>query len=138
MPIKLFEDEHLTILHYQAEEYLLLKWSGFSEGPEFKALANEVLKAVAQTRTKRILSDNTNWTAIAPNDRGWAANSWFPKVEEIGVRKLATVLSKDLFHRIAERSIQDMADADCIRIKNFDSTEDAHAWLTQNEASPKC
>lgn len=138
MSITLFESEHLTIRYDQQKDYLLLKWNGFSKGQEFRDFANEVLKAIAHTKTKRILSDNTNWTTIAPNDQGWAANNWFPKVEASGVRKLATVLSKDFFHRTAERSIEGMTDVDCIHIKNFESTEEASAWLNQNAPYPQC
>lgn len=138
MSTTLFESEHLTIGYDQQEDYLLLKWNGFSEGQEFKDLANEVIRAIEHTKTKRILSDNTDWTTIAPNDRGWAANNWFPMVEAIGVRKLATVLSKDLFHRIAQRSVEGMSDVDCIHIRNFQSTDDAVAWLTHNETFPEC
>jgi hypothetical protein len=138
MSTTLFESEHLTIGYDQQEDYLILKWNGFSEGQEFRDLANEVLRAIAHTKTSRILSDNTHWTTIAPNDQGWAANNWFPKVESIGVRKLATVLSKDFFHRIAERSIEGMSDVDCIHIRNFESTEEASAWLNQKAIHPKC
>lgn len=138
MSTTLFESERLSIGYDQQKDYLYLKWNGFSEGQEFRDLANEILKAIGRTKTRRILSDNTNWTTIAPNDQGWAANHWFPKVEAIGVRKLATVLSKDFFHRIAERSIEGMTDADCIHIRNFSSTEEASAWLTEKAIQPKC
>lgn len=134
----LFESKTLRIVYDHQHDYLHLKWIGFSEGKEFRNLASEVLRAIATTESTRILSDNTSWRAIAPNDHGWAANTWFPIAEAQGVRKLATVLSNDLFNRIAERSIEGMADVNCMQIKNFQSAEEATAWLTGRESFPKC
>lgn len=138
MHTTLFESKTLSIVYNHRHDYLHLKWSGFSEGKEFTDLAEEVLRAIATTKTTRILSDNTSWKAIAPNDHGWAANTWFPMAETQGVRKLATVLSDDLFNRIAERSIEGMADVNCIKIRNFESAQEATAWLTGPETLTKC
>lgn len=138
MVTSLFKNEHLTILHYVDDGYLALKWSGSPEGENFKTLASQVIGAIEKTGTTRLLSDNTDWKVIAPNDQAWAATKWFPKAEEKGVRKLATVLSKDLFNRIAERSIEGMADVDCMQIRNFVSTADAVAWLIRKERLAAC
>lgn len=134
----LFESKTLSIVYNHQPDYLHLKWSGFSEGKEFRNMASEILRAIATTKSVRILSDNTHWRAIAPNDHGWAANTWFPMAERQGVRKLATVLSDDLFNRIAERSIEGMADVNCLQIKNFQSAQEATAWLTGPETFTKC
>lgn len=125
----LFKNRNLTITFYKAEDYLSLKWNGFIPSGDFKALANEILSAIEQTKTEAILSDNTNWKVINPNDHGWAANHWFPAAEKKGVRKLATILSHDYFNRAAEKNIEGMADVNCMQIKNFTSQEDSLRWL---------
>ena len=138
MDAALFENTTLSIRYIDGDDYLLLKWNGFAEGQYFRFLTNQVLQAVENTGAKRILSDNTNWKAISPNDRGWAANYWFTKAEEKGIRKLASVLSKELFHRIAERSIEAMASPECMQIKNFKSMGDAQAWLKDPDNLENC
>ena len=134
----LFDNTNLTIRYITGDDYLLLKWNGFAEGQYFRFLTNQVLQAIEKTGTKRILSDNTHWRTISPNDRGWAANYWFTKAVEEGIRKLATVLSNELFHRIAERSIEAMASPECMQIKNFSSIEDAQAWLKTADNLKNC
>jgi hypothetical protein len=96
---------------------------------DFKALATEILSAIDKTKTEAILSDNTNWKVINPNDHGWAANHWFPTAEKKGVRKLATILSDDFFNRAAEKNIEGMADVNCMQIKNFSNHDDSLRWL---------
>jgi hypothetical protein len=125
----LFENKSLTIIFYEDKNYLFLKWNGFISSEDFKTFANQILIAIDQTRTEAILSDNTNWKVINPNDHAWAANFWFPEAEKKGVRKLATILSRDYFNRAAEKNIEAMAEVNCMQIKNFDTQEESIRWL---------
>lgn len=81
MSTLLFEDAHLSIFYYEDKNedknYLYTRWNGFIESEKFRSLAEEIIKAVEKTKTERLLSDNTNWKIISPNDQGWAANQWF-------------------------------------------------------------
>ena len=131
----LFENKHLTINYNKDKYYLTLIWKGFIPSEQFRELACEIIKAVEKTKVTKILSDNTEWKIISPNDYSWAANHWFPKAEESGVRKLATVLSSDYFNRHAERTVEGMADVERLTIKQFETFHDAQVWL--NVASPK-
>lgn len=125
----LFENKNLTIIFYEDKNYLFLKWSGFIPSEEFKALATEILSAIDKTETHAVMSDNTDWKVINPNDHGWAANHWFPAAEKKGISKFATVLSNDFFNRAAENNIEGMADVNCMQIKNFTTAEEAMKWL---------
>ena len=125
----LFENKHLIINYDKDNHYLTLIWTGFIPSEQFRALACEIIKAVEKTKVTKILSDNTDWKIISPNDYSWAANHWFPKAEECGVRKLATILSVDYFNRHAERTVEGMADIEKLAVKQFEKVQDAVSWL---------
>lgn len=125
----LFQHENLTIHYHHPHGHLVLEWRGFTEGKIFRELSDEIIVAIEKTKAKSILSDNTNWKMIPPNDQGWAAHNWFPRMEGKGVKRLATVLSNDIFNRAAERSIEGMAEVDCLQIRNFGSIDEALSWL---------
>jgi hypothetical protein len=127
-----FENQHLTINYDTDHQYLTLIWSGFIPSNQFRSLACEIIKAVEKTKVTKILSDNTEWKIISPNDYSWAANHWFPKAEESGVRQLATVLSSDYFNRHAERTVESMTDVEKLVIKQFQSIGEAATWLTSS------
>lgn len=129
----LFEDRNLTIFYYEDKDYLLLKWNGFIGSENFRSLATTILDAIDKTKVQRILSDNTTWKVITPNDHGWAANTWFPEAEKKGIKMLATVLSADYFNRAAERSIEALAEVEAMQIKNFNSCEEALSWLSSHK-----
>ena len=134
----LFQRENLTIHYHHGHGYLVLEWNGFAEGKNFRELADEIIAAIGKTKAKSVLSDNTNWKVISPNDQGWAAHNWFPRLEEQGVKRLATVLSNDIFNRAAERSIEGMAEVDCLQIRNFGSLDEARSWLTESKSIINC
>jgi hypothetical protein len=125
----LFENKHLIITYKDQGQYLLLTWNGFIPSAVFRALADEIIKAVKKVKVSKILSDNTEWKIISPNDYSWAAAHWFPKAELSGVTHLATVLSKDAFNRLAERTVQQMTDVSNMQIRSFEKINDAETWL---------
>lgn len=128
----IFENQHLAISYDADNRYLTLIWRGFIPSNQFRSLACEIIKAVEKTKVTKILSDNTEWKIISPNDYSWAANHWFPKAEESGVRQLATVLSTDYFNRHAERTVEGMAEVEKLVIKQFKSINEAATWLTSS------
>lgn len=131
----LFENKSLTIRYEQDQKYLLLGWKGFIPSHAFRSLACEIIKAVEKTKAKKILSDNTEWKIISPNDQGWAANHWFPKAEESGVIALATVMSRDVFNRQAERNVEALAATNNLKVRNFETVTEAVDWLAAVNAS---
>lgn len=137
MTTLLFENKHLTISHKAHEQYLLLTWNGFIPSAAFRTLADEIIKAVEKIKVTKILSDNTDWKIISPNDYSWAAAHWFPKAEASGVTHLATILSKDAFNRLAERTVQQMTDVRNMQIKSFEKFAEAETWLTVSTMSKK-
>jgi hypothetical protein len=126
----LFESKHLTISQEAHGQYILLTWNGFIPSTAFRALADEIIMSVEKIKATKILSDNTEWKIISPNDYSWAATHWFPKAEASGVTHLATILSKDAFNRLAERTVQQMTDVRNMQIKSFEKFVDAETWLT--------
>lgn len=129
----LFENKNLTIFYYEDKDYLLLKWNGFTGSEGFRLLGARILEAIDKFKIQKILSDNTNWKVITPNDHGWAANTWFPEAERKGIRMLATVLSEDYFNRAAERTIEGLADVERMQIRNFHSYDEALSWLSSSK-----
>lgn len=134
----LFQNNWLTIFHNVERDYIYVKWNGFIRGDDFRAAAGEIIKAIRKTKSKSVLSDNTDWETISPNDHGWAAYNWFPEAEASGVRKLATIPSRDYFNRAAEKSIEGMAEVRCMEMKKFNTVGDAEAWLAERKTAANC
>jgi hypothetical protein len=129
----IYSSDHLIISLDQENDYLHLKWSGMMNSKLLRDLGSKILKAIAETKVDKIISDNTQWKIISPNDYMWAADFWFPKAEASGVKRFASVQSSNFFHLAAERDIQNMTDTQCMQIRNFKSADKAIAWLAKKE-----
>lgn len=132
MPVtQLCESSHLDIRFNSDLGFIELLWKGFIPSTEFRELANKIFDALDKTGAKRILSDNTSWKIISPQDQGWAANKWFPMAEAKGVVKLGSILSLDIFNRSAERTSQSLTEIEKMQVRNFTNREDALDWLAK-------
>ena len=124
----LFDNNKFRI-SYEEGGYLFLKWNGYINSNDFRAAANEIIRAVEQTKATSFVSDNTDCKIISPNDHGWAAYNWFREAESKGVKKLATILSNDYFNRLSEKSIEDMAEIEHMQVRHFKTSPEAIEWI---------
>ncbi|MEQ1587688.1 MAG: hypothetical protein ABL895_17510 [Cyclobacteriaceae bacterium] len=130
---KICESPHLEIRLSKDNDFIELLWNGFIPSTEFRELAAKIFDALDKTGVNRILSDNTNWKIISPQDLGWAANRWFPKAESRGVIKLGSVLSQDIFNRSAERTIDSLTEIESMKVRHFEGRQEAINWLRESD-----
>lgn len=128
---KICESKHLDIRFNNELGFIELLWRGFIPSTEFRELASKIFSALDKTGAKKILSDNTNWKIISPQDQGWAANRWFPAAEARGIVKMGSVLSEDIFNRSAERTIESLTEIETMQVRSFNNREEALTWLTR-------
>lgn len=129
---KICESQHLEIWFHE-DGFIELLWKGLIPSAEFRGLATKILDALDKTRVNRVLSDNTNWKIISPQDLGWAANHWFPMAEAKGVIKLGSILSQDIFNRSAERTIDSLTEIESMKVRHFESRQEAINWLLKSD-----
>ncbi len=127
--IQLCESPHLEIRFHADPGFIELIWKGLIPSIEFRELAAKIFEALDKTGVKRILSDNSKWKIISPQDQGWAAHRWFPKAEAEGVVKLASVQSQDIFNRFSERNIQSLTELESMQVHHFTHRQEAISWL---------
>ncbi len=131
--IKICESQHLDIRYNKENSFIELSWKGLIPSIEFRELATKIFDALDKTGVNLILSDNTNWKIISPQDLGWAANRWFPKAELKGVIKLGSILSQDIFNRSAERTIDSLTEIESMKVRHFESRQEAIKWLCESD-----
>jgi len=131
--INICESSHLDIRYNGEIGFIELLWKGFIPSTEFRELATKIFNALDKTGDNLILSDNTYWKIISPQDLGWAANRWFPKAESKGVIKLGSVLSQDIFNRSAERTIDSLTEIESMKVRHFKSRKEAIDWLRESD-----
>jgi hypothetical protein len=109
-------------------------WKGYATTAQFREANERVLQEIQQRRSSKLLSDAQEFVLIGATDQNWLSSNWIPRVLQAGVRKIALVMPRFYFNRVAvdavtQRLAQNVAD-DLVSIEYFESREAARTWLS--------
>lgn len=108
------------------------EWKGFANSNKIRSTALKSLEVVNEYELTRWLADRRKMKAILQQDQQWTIDEFIPKMLESPLRRMATIVSNDLFNRMAmENMIQRSGGLGDIVIREFDSVEEAMVWLKQ-------
>jgi hypothetical protein len=127
-----YRDEYLTITYNAEHSRLEVDWTGFQDLSSVQhgcILMWEYLKAHG---VDRIVNDNThvqgNWSEAVD----WVGNTWFPMMEQAGLKYFAHVFSPSTFSQLAaQKSIDIMAGI--ITTQYFTDIKLAGEWVEQQK-----
>ena len=70
--------------------------------------------------------------AIRQQDQQWTVEEFVPKMLASPLRRMATVVSEDIFNKMAlEQMLQRSGGLGDIILRDFDNVDDAMEWLSQ-------
>ena len=109
-------------------------WKGYATSAQFRDANERVLLEVQQRRSSKLLGDAKEFVLIGATDQSWLSSNWIPRVLQAGVRKIALVMPRFYFNRVAvdavtQRLAQNVAN-DLVSIEYFESRDAARAWLS--------
>lgn len=120
-------------LSYSKEKSLLqIDWTlNTSEMREqdFKDVLLEILEFIKKERPTWYLANTQDFQfSIVPEVQDWANEVFIPQIVELGVKKMAVILSSDIF---AQVSVQQVLDDDRSEMQSayFDKVDEALKWL---------
>ena len=108
-------------------------WKGYATSAQFREANERVLHEIQQRRSSKLLSDAKEFVLIGATDQNWLSSNWIPRVLQSGVRKIALVMPRFYFNRVAvdavtQRLAQNVAD-DLVSIEYFENHDAARTWL---------
>lgn len=132
MVLTYFQNHVVTVTYDKELQLGIAVWNGFLTSAEFKEAIEKCLQLMEEYQPLRWLGDNRKLRAIRKADQDWFAESVFPRLAASSLRRNASVVSEDLFNRMAVEQLVKRAEnlGDMI-IKEFDNEEEAMAWVTQ-------
>jgi hypothetical protein len=128
--MKVFHKDYVTVFYFEDKSLVVIKWHGFANSAEYRALLDKLLEVATTTRAKHWLADNTNMRVIRPVDQEYTNTVWFPEFIKTDIQKLAIVTSTDFFNRLAVDKILTRASG-IIKFDTmyFDNMAEALEWL---------
>ena len=111
-------------------------WKGYATSAQFRAANERVLAAIKERNASKLLGDAKDFVLIGADDQMWLASNWIPRALQAGVRKIALVMPRFYFNRVAVDTVaQRLSDEfarNLVRIEYFDSRETARHWLAES------
>jgi len=130
-----FEEAYL---HIKAEKSVaMMKWKGLAKTDDYRKGFESFLQLLKDGKHLLWLFDYTDAKVIDVKDQKWTTGEWLPsamKVLKGDLQRVAVILSKDIFNKVAVRVIMThIARQAQVEVAYFDDQEDAMDWLMQSE-----
>jgi hypothetical protein len=129
--LKLYYETEAIRVSYD-EELQLGKgeWKGFVSSDIYRSTALHLLEFVTEHRIMRWLSDRSQMKAIRQQDQQWMAEEFIPKIIDSPLRRMANVLSPDVFKNMdMEQIIRRRSSLGNIAFRDFETVAEAMEWL---------
>lgn len=132
MVIEHFRNDVVTVSYDLEKQLGMAVWNGFLSSAQFREAVEICLNLMDEHKLLRWLGDNRKLRAIRQADQDWFVSYVFPRLAVGTVRRNASVLSEDMFNRMAvEQIIQRAENLGDMILRDFDTVEGAMAWLLQ-------
>jgi hypothetical protein len=132
MMISHFSNAVVTISYDPEQRLGMAVWNGFLSSTEFREAVEICLDLMDEHKLLRWLGDNRKLRAIRQADQDWFVSYVIPRLAAGTVRRNGSVLSQDMFNRMAIEQIIKRADnLGDMALRDFETVENAMAWLQQ-------
>lgn len=123
---KILEKPYATIYLDAAKKRLYQSWFGYLTVEQFKAAIDISVMCFKENDLNTILSDTTHQAVLAKEGSDYAA-SVVPELMENGMKKIAFVLPKSIFTKLAVQNFTEQSQNGISG--SFSSIEEAEHWL---------
>lgn len=110
-------------------------WKGYATSAQFRAANERVLETIRERNATRLLGDAKDFILIGAEDQTWLASNWIPRALQAGVRRIALVMPRFYFNRVAVDTVTQRLSGEfarnLVRIEYFDQREPARDWLAE-------
>ncbi|MBD1397351.1 hypothetical protein H9Q13_09260 [Pontibacter sp. JH31] len=130
MLVTYFQNHVVTISYDEDMSLGIAIWDGFLSSSDLRDAVEVCLQLIEEHRLLRWLADNRKLRAIRQADQDWIVDSVIPRLAASTLRRNASIVSEDLFNKMAVAQIIKRADnLGDMELMDFDDKEAAIAWL---------
>lgn len=125
-----FEKSYLTLYFDEQKKLAIAEWRGKLNSTEYREAFMKCLEMMYEKGIENWLGDNRKMKAISEQDQEWTFQVAAPLLLKSGLRKMATLVSEDIFNQMAVTTMFDRA-APMMTFENqyFKDFEQALEWL---------
>jgi hypothetical protein len=128
-----YKDHFVAIEHLPTQKALKIQWLAGSADmieEDFRQVIAKEKEALERFKPQAILADTLEMQyGITPDEQAWHNDFLFPIFAEVGVQKLAIVVSKDIFAQVSVSQLVEENNHAKFASLYFDSEAKAAEWI---------
>ncbi|MGV3586199.1 MAG: STAS/SEC14 domain-containing protein [Adhaeribacter sp.] len=132
-----FKDDCLALYYNRQHRTARAVWNGFLSGETLRQAIEQCTRLLEEEKPLYWLADNRKMKAIRQKDQEWIQAHLVPKIVASSLRKMATLVSEDIFNRMAIENLFVKAN-DLIKFDHqyFKNEKAATQWLKEKHSIP--
>ena len=104
----------------------------FGEDDDILTGKKKNTEMIGKYKVNGYIADMRNFKGASPEAAFWVANTWFPEVYKLGLKKGAFIFGEDLFSHFAVETAVSSEIAKKMKLEKFLTIEEAEKWLASN------
>ncbi len=125
-----FSSEVISIEYDAAANMVVMNWKPVYIKTNLYREALEMgLEIVQEKGADKWLANLKEMKLISRADENWTNDIWFPKALKSNMKWMATIMSDDVFNKVAVKKIMSQDQLSSLTVNQFTSIEDAIDWL---------
>lgn len=126
-----FTGKNAEITYDDANNIIIAKWTGFLKLEELKQACTALIDFTRKSNSSKHLSDQSQLKVLSKEVQEQLVNNIFPELEKAGLRKLAVLVSDDVF---AKATVDNVNRNTAVKVGNitfntFNARQDCINWL---------
>lgn len=126
--MKTLLDKAFALVQLNEENYTVeITWKKYATGAQYRHVIELAYETIVLEGATKWLSDSTNAGVVSYTEQAWLQEVMIPKGIKSGLKKVAIVVSQNIFNKIYLNNIKE----NLTQFSNnyFDNIDDAHKWL---------
>ncbi len=125
-----FSSELISIEYDAAINMIVMNWKPVYIKTNLYREALEIgLDIVNEKGADKWLANLKDMKLISRADENWTNDIWFPKALKSKIKWMATIMSEDVFNKVAVKKIMSQDQLSSLMVDQFICKEDAIDWL---------
>jgi hypothetical protein len=112
-----------------ALDAVVMEWRGYATSAQFREGTELMLDTLIRHNANKVLANVKDMVLIGLDDQHWLERDFIPRALAGGFRAIAMVRPAHYFNKVAVESVSYKVDQDKLKIRFFDSEEEAQRWL---------
>lgn len=128
-----FEESYLRVTYNEEMKAVFMEWQTYATSQELRKGLEKGLELIKLKNASKWFADVQALGIISEEDQQWSNEDWFPRAIAGGIRKMAVLVSSDIFNQMTVEEIMSKVPKINFVSQTFDDPNEAKKWLAKSE-----